>query len=323
MACSSPKCALIYNFFDGEKKVTFCSHTKFTSEELADMALKTPNCLSVRQALLPCGKCDSCKLEYSRQWAIRCVHESKLHAQNCFLTLTYSNENLPEDGKIVKKHLQDFFKRLRWHLGDTKIRYYAVGEYGSKNKRPHYHCILFGYTPPDCYEFGFSVNNRIFRSPFIEDVWSHGMVFIGNVTYESCAYVARYCMKKVETNPNFKEFSLMSRRPGIGSEYFQHYFKGWYALDGIRIVRNGSYQTQRIPRYYDKLYQSINPSDLIRIKDDRINKMLDKPFPWKSPQDKVSTDLDARFLINRERADKLHRSLHEDIIDVFGGQIEK
>ena len=98
---------------------------------------------------LPCGQCIGCRLDRSLSWAIRCTHESQLHAQNSFITLTYSEDHLPWDGSLVKSHMQDFFKRLRHYCKPQKIRYYMCGEYGENLSRPHYHACLFGKDFPD------------------------------------------------------------------------------------------------------------------------------------------------------------------------------
>ena len=97
---------------------------------------------------LPCGQCIGCRLNYSRNWAIRCVHESSLHEHNCFITLTYNDENLPLNGSLDLKHFQDFMKRLRKKVS-VPIRYFHCGEYGSRLQRPHYHLLLFGLDFPD------------------------------------------------------------------------------------------------------------------------------------------------------------------------------
>ena len=97
---------------------------------------------------LNCGRCIGCKMEKARQWSVRIMHESMLWDVNSFTTLTYNNESVPNE--LKKKHVQDFFKSLRHQLhrkGRGKIRYYAVGEYGDRNKRPHYHMCIFNYWP--------------------------------------------------------------------------------------------------------------------------------------------------------------------------------
>lgn len=92
---------------------------------------------------ISCGQCIGCRLERSRDWALRIVQEATLHAQNSFVTLTYADRHLPSHASLRKKHLQDFMKRLRFST-DAKLRYYACGEYGTTSLRPHYHICLFG-----------------------------------------------------------------------------------------------------------------------------------------------------------------------------------
>ena len=98
--------------------------------------------------VLPCGQCYACRIAKSREWASRCVMESKLHKENCFITLTYNDEHLPSDLSLQKDDFTKFIKRLRKNTGD-KIRYYACGEYGDLYQRPHFHACLFGYRPDD------------------------------------------------------------------------------------------------------------------------------------------------------------------------------
>ena len=136
---------------------------------------------------VPCGRCTGCRLEYSRQWAIRCVHEAQMHEHNAFITLTFDKEHLPDDHSIRKEHLQKFFKRLRKRIG-VDIRYFACGEYGSRNNRPHYHAIIFGYDFPDKYLHTKTRNgDLLFRSPTLEKAWKFGYSLIGHVTFESAA----------------------------------------------------------------------------------------------------------------------------------------
>lgn len=122
---------------------------------------------------LPCGQCIGCRLAHSRDWATRCVHEAHMHDHNCFITLTYSPENLPEGGTLVRKHFTDFMKRLRKALSvdDISIRFFGCGEYGSKLERPHYHAIIFGYDFPDktLHKAG---RFNLFRSSLLERCWT-------------------------------------------------------------------------------------------------------------------------------------------------------
>lgn len=180
---------------------------------------------------IPCGQCMECRLEKSRQWAMRITHESQLYEDNCFITLTYNDDNLPKNGSINKRDLQLFFKRLRKSIGDSrKIRYYAVGEYGDQTARPHYHAIIFNWWPEDARFHKMSASEKLYRSKELELLWPHGHSLFGTVTFDSAAYCARYTTKKV-TGKNAEEhyqgrepeFSIMSRRPGIGFGWWQKY----------------------------------------------------------------------------------------------------
>jgi len=151
---------------------------------------------------IPCGQCWSCRLERSRQWALRCVHEASLHPDNMFLTLTYNEESLPADGGLDKTHFQKFMKRYRQHLerneGGQKIRYYMCGEYGDQTNRPHYHALIFGHNFSDKTLFRKTDSgHNLYTSTILDNLWTHGFCNIGELTFESAAYTARYIMKKV------------------------------------------------------------------------------------------------------------------------------
>lgn len=236
----------------------------------------------VRQ-MLPCGNCLGCKLERSRVWAMRMLHERKMHDQSCFLTLTYDNENLPTVGTLVKEHLQGFHKRLHNRLLDLRgrgIRYYGVGEYGDITRRPHYHSIVFGFDFPD--KLMYSENRRgdkIYSSKLADEIWSFGAVRIGEVNFESAAYCARYCIKKVPKlerdaghyivydadgviHERLPEFAHMSRRPGIGMSYFEKY--GGEIQKHDNVIVNG----RAVPsiRYYDQKIEAVDPTAMELIK---------------------------------------------------------
>ncbi|WNK14068.1 MAG: replication initiator protein [Microvirus sp.] len=224
---------------------------------------------------LPCGKCIGCLRNRAREWGIRCVHESINHQQNSFLTLTYSPEHLPPDGSIHVEHIQKFIKRLRKEA-KLPLRYFLCGEYGSKLLRPHYHLLVFGYDFPDkLLHQTNGLGQKIYRSPTLERLWPFGFSTIGAVTNESAQYVARYTLKKVygtnkkEHYGNRKpEFVTMSRRPGIGFNWYQKNKNDVYPAGSLLFN-----QVQQMPpRYYDALYQKDDPDSLENIKMVRVQK---------------------------------------------------
>lgn len=218
-----------------------------------------------RTIQVPCGQCVGCRLERSRQWAVRCVQEAQLHEENCFLTLTYSDKNIPEGGTLVKKHFQDFMKRLRRFMGKERISYFHCGEYGEKSRRPHYHALIFGMDFPDKKLYKDTHAGPLYVSAALERLWGWGFCTIGALTFESAAYCARYIMKKVtgdlakshyervdpetgEITQLVPEYITMSLNPAIGKEWFKT-FKG-DVFPSDRVVVRG--REMRPPRYYDK-----------------------------------------------------------------------
>ena len=122
---------------------------------------------------LPCGQCIGCRLEYSRQWAIRCMHEASLYEDNCFITLTYDQDHLPHDRSLNKSHFQKFMKRLRKRFGGG-IRFYHCGEYGERTRRPHYHACIFNFDFSDKKLFKIVNNHRLYTSEQLEELWPFG-----------------------------------------------------------------------------------------------------------------------------------------------------
>lgn len=212
---------------------------------------------------IPCNNCMGCKLERSRQWAVRMSHEAKLYPRNSFITLTYDAQNVPQDYSLNLRHLQLFFKRLRKSL-PQKIRFYACGEYGDQLGRPHYHSIVFNHQfsnlkPHSTHPV---TQQKLYSSQELDDLWPYGFTTVGTFSFKSAAYVARYVTKKLNgpmaekyyrqspidgQHYNVKpEFSVMSRRPGIGHGYVEQ-FKSDFYPSGF-IVVNGVKQAP--PRYY-------------------------------------------------------------------------
>lgn len=201
---------------------------------------------------IPCGRCIGCKLERSRQWATRCMHEASKHAENAFLTLTYDDENLPKDLSLDITHFQKFMKRYRKALGDQKIRFFHCGEYGDLSGRPHYHALIFGHKFKDLEKIR-TGDNPLFRSELLGRLWPHGLSSVGEVTFESAAYVARYCTKKI-TGPDAEnhyqgrkpEYCTMSK--GIGKNWIEQYMDDVFPRDHV-IVRE---RPVKPPRYYSE-----------------------------------------------------------------------
>ena len=174
----------------------------------------------------PCGQCLACRINRRRVWTLRLMLENYFHERASFVTLTYSDENLPYNPEgfstLCKKDFQNFMKRLRKAF-PQKIRFYGCGEYGSKTRRPHYHAILFGIAPDELDPLYLQYNGKSPQSPLL-DIWSFGLVHVGNVSKESIQYVAGYVTKKfTKKGDGFTpEFSLMSRMPGIGSQALKY-----------------------------------------------------------------------------------------------------
>lgn len=192
------------------------------------------------------------------------MHEASLHDANCVVTLTYDNAHLPVDGSLVKDEFPRFVRRLRKR--GAKVRYFHCGEYGDDLLRPHYHACLFGHDFPDKLPCEASKSGAPqFVSESLSGVWGQGIATIGELNFESAAYIARYVTKKVlgkaaaghysrvdyttgevvEAEP---EFATMSRRPGIGAGWFERYASEVFPDDEV-IVRG---RPCKPPRYYDE-----------------------------------------------------------------------
>lgn len=263
---------------------------------------------------IPCGQCIGCRLRRSQEWAARCIHEAQLHKQNTFLTLTY--ERVPYGGTLVKRHVQLFMKRLRRLHSNRKIRFYAVGEYGETTKRPHYHLLLFNYWPRDAEFLKEIGGNRYFTSNELSMVWPRGHHMAGHVTFDSAAYCARYCTKKItgkaaqehyeslvaetgEVIQREPEFAVMSRRPGIGKEWFAKYRDSVFPHDDV-IVKGRQIKP---PRYYDKLFEFEDQCGFDKVKAVRTQRALE------------STDTSTQRLRDREKCTEARLKLKKRSYD--------
>lgn len=228
---------------------------------------------------IPCGQCYGCRVDHAKQWATRIVHEASLHEDNCFLTLTYSNEHVPKNLSLNKKHFTDFMKRLREHLDrkyNKQIRYFMCGEYGEKNKRPHFHAIIFGHDFKDkiIYFDGKKKKHPDFVSKELSTIWKYGISTIGTVTAKSAGYVASYTLKKIKGRDaknyygeRVPEYATMSRNGAIGKKWLEKYMSDVYnKYTDYIVVDNKKF---KIPRMYDQIYSQKFPEKFLEVKKKR------------------------------------------------------
>lgn len=217
---------------------------------------------------VPCSSCIGCKLEASKQWGTRIWHElmsAEAKGQACsFITLTYNDRWCPINYSLVRRDFQEFMKRLREHKSREKpkksIRFFMCGEYGEKGKRPHYHACLFGEDFRKDRQLWKTTNagDRLYTSEELERIWGMGFVTVGDLTFESACYVARYTTKKItgkraswHYGSRLPEYASMSTKPGIGSEWIHKHMEDTYRFDTI-VVRGRECTP---PKFYDKMFK--------------------------------------------------------------------
>lgn len=280
---------------------------------------------------LPCGRCHGCRMDRAQDWATRCLHEAQMHERNCFLTLSYSNEHVPQDFSVRKRPFQLFMKRLRFE--GLLCRFFAVGEYGEQTLRPHYHALLFGVDFEDKTPWAKRNGFQTFKSKLLDKLWPFGHHEIGTVTAQSAGYVARYTLKKLNgpvaddhywrrspVDGQFyrvePEFSLMSRRPGIGTTWFDRFSGDAFPSDFL-VVEG---RKVRPPQFYLDKYAarhvpaSPRPGFLLRdeasapdlqIKRKRKLASLQPEARWNSTPER----LEVREVVATERMKRLVRQL--------------
>lgn len=257
----------------------------------------------------PCGKCMYCRLEKSRQTALRCVHEARMFEDSCFVTLTFSEDMmkklcpLTEGGySLVRKHTQDFAKRLRekfargftwkdkrgneYFYQSDKVRIFGCGEYGDESGRPHYHFCLFNCAFPDRVYYATVNGHKYYNSPVLDKLWSVddeviGHAVIGDFSFETAAYVARYVTKKINgpaADKHYKgrlpEFSVYpTRGGGLGKDWFEKFAESDIYPTDTCVVRG---KQCSVPRYYDRLRERDDPDGLKKAKDIRIARAKSK-----------------------------------------------
>lgn len=231
--------------------------------QLPSMACITPFSITDKETgesiAVPCGQCPECRKRRIAEWSFRLMQEEKHSTSAHFVTLTYGTKYVPmaPSGYLTlnKKHLQNFFKRLRFNTGATNLKYYAVGEYGTDNFRPHYHALIFNLPKEE------DVSNAwIFDSRGKETKELLGKPYFGTVTGASVGYTLKYISKKRlipmhRNDDRVPEFSLMSK--GLGRQYLNETSHAWHQndiLNRMHLVTEGGKKLS-MPRYYkDKIY---------------------------------------------------------------------
>lgn len=259
---------------------------------------------------LPCGRCQGCRLDKSRAWADRCLLELQYHKHSVFVTLTYNDAYVPKsfyygsDGEsehlsytLRKRDFQLFMKRLRKAFSEQKIRFFAAGEYGENTARPHYHAILFGLQLDDLVPYQKTEQGFwYYHSESLQNVWSHrycaddcnlfsggsrleplGEVVVADVSWETCAYTARYCLKKLngedaEAYRRFgvePPFTLMSRRPGIGGQYFEDH-PDCVDFQYINVATEKGGRKILVPNYFLRQLEKSDPERVAQLRESRL-----------------------------------------------------
>lgn len=284
--------------------------------------------------MIGCGECEGCRMEYSRQWAMRCSLEASLHEANYFVTLTYDEEHLPTNSYSVKfnketgeithdgyshplnsYHLRQFLTKLRrhyeyyydWH----GIRQYSAGEYGSKSGRPHYHLLLF-----NCPIFDLQLHHRnfegspLYTSETLSKLWPHGFVIVGELTFKSAAYVSRYVLKKqkgkqakdfYEQFDILPEFNTCSTNPyGIGYGYYLDHKEEIYEDDHVTLFNGEKVIQLPPPKYFDGKFKIENPELYNDIRQRRMERAAAKT----AAQYKENVYFDAFHKLQLEKAQR-------------------
>jgi hypothetical protein len=217
--------------------------------------------------LLPCGQCLACRLNKGKEKAVRAWHESRMHDNNIFLTLTYDEEHL-KSPKLQYRDFQLFMKKLRKTVPPTqKIPVMVTGEYGEINKRPHFHALIFNYYPSDAkHERDSDLGHRIYTSDKIKELWGKGRHDFGDITIDSANYVARYAAKKLvhghDQDHDYHPIHKTSSKNAIGKSWIEKYYKQTFA-NGYVVLQNG--KKASIPRYYVDWYKKHHFDDYLKF----------------------------------------------------------
>lgn len=220
---------------------------------------------------VPCGKCANCKKKMVSAWSFRLMQEEKVSSSAYFITLTYDLEHCPisKNGfmELRKSDLQKFFKRFRYY-GNVALRYFSVGEYGGRYKRPHYHLLVFnckleliiGDKHAKMVKRGILQLDG--KTPFKCEAWSAGHITIGALTPASVGYTCKYMLKDwrpMHRNDDRQpQFRLMSK--GLGLNYLTPAMVSWHKadLENRMYVNVGDGKKATMPRYIkENLFKAI------------------------------------------------------------------
>lgn len=256
---------------------------------------------------IPCRKCEGCRADQMKEWAVRCMAEASCWENNWFVTLTLSDDNLKDHiydeiitpkgitycddgtwgaslqqgkGSEIEKFMKDLREYFRYHYGETDIRFYMCGEYGSLYGRPHYHMILFNLNlkPDKLKAWKLTPEGMLYRSEEIEKIWGKGFVTVAEVNMLTCQYVAGYVLKKFRNGwgdeyyyqeGRIPEYHNESRRPGIGKIYYDQHKDEIYTTDEIIIAGSRMTKPAKPPAYYDRLFDLEEPVNMKKIKAQR------------------------------------------------------
>ncbi|AXL14805.1 replication initiator protein [Microviridae sp.] len=292
-----------------------------------------------------CGQCLGCRLDRARMWAMRITHEASLHADsygNSFVTLTYRPKeecnreqldqelHIPEDWSLRKQHFQKFIKRLRKKLPDRKIKYFHCGEYGETCKhginlkiakcplcnlgRPHYHACLFNVSFDDLEAYATTNGTTRYTSKMLDETWKYGFVDVGKLEYQSAAYVARYCLKKIngvnaddhyesvdlhgEITKLQPEYATMSN--GVGKDWYQKYSADVFPSDEVPVPGVGV--IKKAPRYYEEMLKKTDPELYELIKEKR------KQYKLENPEEFEPGRLMSKYKVKKAQTEQLSRN---------------
>lgn len=307
-----------------------CYHPMLAYRSKAGRSRKTgawPIVFSVKQGYkdlqvqIPCGRCIGCRLDRSREWANRCVAEAREYDRNCFITLTYNDKFVQKS--LNKRDFVLFMKRLR-KANHEGIRFFHCGEYGSLLSRPHHHACLFNYDFTDKKLWTTRRGVSLYRSEHLESLWSDpdtgesfGFSTIGDVSFESAAYVARYVTKKItgekateHYDGRVPEYITMSRGSaklgtgGIGRRFVERFMDDIYKQDKL-YVRPGI--PCRPGRFYDSIFDDHNPEGMARVKRERRRKAKEQDLKGENTYER----LEVKEAIKKQQVSRLKRHFEE------------